>query len=57
MRLVYSSYQKIIQSSPGPKKASNRKKCWDTVAGNLVTDMGSAFTFELAIFMRKLLTT
>ena len=43
-------------SSPGPKKASNRKSAGITVAGNLVTDIGSASGFELALFMRKLLT-
>ena len=37
-------------------KLQIEKSAGITVAGNLVTDMGSASRFELALFMRKLLT-
>ena len=48
------SYEKIIQSSPGPKRLQIEKSAGITVAGNLVTDKGSASRFEPALFMRKL---
>ena len=38
------------------KRLQIEKSAGITVAGNLVTDMGSASRFELALFMRKLLT-
>ena len=44
---------KVVQA---PTKFQIEKSAGITVAGNLVTDMGSAFRFELALFMRKLLT-
>ena len=44
---------KVVQA---PKRLQIEKIAGITVAGNLVTDMGSASRFELAFFMRKLLT-
>ena len=44
---------KVVQAQKGFK---SKKSGGITVAGNLVTDMGSASRFELALFMRKLLT-
>ena len=44
---------KIVQAQ---KRLQIEKSAGITVAGNLVTDMGSASRFELALFMRKLLT-
>ena len=38
------------------KVVQAQKSAGITVAGNLVTDIGSASRFELALFMRKLLT-
>ena len=38
------------------KRLQIEKSAGITVAGNLVTDMGSASRFEQALFMRKLLT-
>ena len=52
----YNSYQKIIQSSSGPKKASNRKSAGIEVAGNLVTGLESVSRFEFALIVKKLLT-
>ena len=44
---------KVVQAL---KRLQIEKSAGITVAGNLVTDMGSASRFELALFMRKLLT-
>ena len=44
---------KVVQAQ---KRLQIEKSAGITVAGNLVTDMGSASRFELALFMRKLLT-
>ena len=45
---------KVVQA---PKRLQIEKSAGiHTVAGNWVTDMGSASRFELALFMRKLLT-
>ena len=44
---------KVVQAQT---KLQIEKSPWITVAENLVTDMGSASRFELALFMRKLLT-
>ena len=44
---------KVVQAQ---KKLQIEKSAGITVAGNLVTDMGSAYRFELAYFTRKLLT-
>ena len=44
---------KVVQAQ---KRLQIEKSAGITVAGNLVTDMGSATRFELALFMRKLLT-
>ena len=44
---------KVVQAQ---KRLQIEKSTGITVAGNLVTDMGSASRFELALFMRKLLT-
>ena len=44
---------KVVQAQT---KLQIEKSAGITVAGNLVTDMGSASRFELALFMRKLLT-
>ena len=42
---------KVVQAQ---KRLQIEKSAGITVAGNLVTDMGSASRFELAHFMRKL---
>ena len=42
---------KVVQAQ---KRLQIEKSAGITVAENLVTDMGSAFRFELALFMRKL---
>ena len=42
----------VVQAQKGFK---SKNSAGITVAGNLVTDMGSASRFELALFMRKLL--
>ena len=44
---------KVVQDQ---KRLQIEKSAGITVAGNLVTDMGSASRFELALFMRKLFT-
>ena len=44
---------KVVQTQ---KRLQIEKSAGIAVAGNLVTDMGSASRFELALFMRKLLT-
>ena len=44
---------KVVQAQ---KRFQVEKSAGITVAGNLVNDMGSASRFELALFMRKLLT-
>ena len=44
---------KVVQDQ---KRLQIEKSAGITVAGNLVTYMVSAFRFELALFMRKLLT-
>ena len=44
---------KVVQAQ---KRLQIEKSAGITVAGNLVTDIGSASRFELALFMRKLLT-
>ena len=44
---------KVVQVQ---KRLQIEKSAGITVAENLVTDMGSASRFELALFMRKLLT-
>ena len=44
---------KVVQAQ---KRLQIKKSAGITVAVNLVTDMGSASRFELALFMRKLLT-
>ena len=44
---------KVVQAQ---KRLQIEKSAEITVAGNLVTDMGSACRFELALFMKKLLT-
>ena len=44
---------KVVQVQ---KKLQIEKRAGITVAGTLVTDMGSASRFELAFFMKKLLT-
>ena len=42
---------KVVQAQ---KRFQIEKSAGITVAGNLVTDMGSASRFKLALFMRKL---
>ena len=42
---------KVVQAQ---KRLQIEKSAGITVAGNLVTDMGSASRFELALFMSKL---
>ena len=42
---------KVVQAQ---KRLQIEKSAGITVTGNLVTDMGSASRFELALFMRKL---
>ena len=42
---------KVVQAQ---KRLQIEKSAGTTVAGNLVSDMGSASRFELALFMRKL---
>ena len=44
---------KVVQAK---KRLQIEKSAGISVAGNLVTDMESASRFELALFMRKLLT-
>ena len=44
---------KVVQAQ---KRLQIEKSAGITVTGNLVTDMESASRFELAFFMRKLLT-
>ena len=44
---------KVVQAQ---KRLQIEKSAGIAVAGNLVTDIGSASRFELALFMRKLLT-
>ena len=44
---------KVVQAQ---KKPQIEKSAGITVAGNLVTDMGSASRFKLALFIRKCLT-
>ena len=44
---------KVVEAQKG---LQIEKSAGITVAGNLVTDMGSASRFELALFMRKFLT-
>ena len=50
---VIKTLFKVVQAQ---KRLQIEKSAGITVAGNLVTDMGSASRFELALFMRKLLT-
>ena len=44
---------KVVQAQT---KLQIEKNAGITVAGNLVADMGSASRFEVALFMKKLLT-
>ena len=44
---------KVVQAQ---KRFQIEKNTGITIAGNLITDMGSASRFELALFIRKLLT-
>ena len=53
LQLLSKDYFKVVQAQ---KRLQIEKSAGITVAGNLVTDMGSVSRFELALFMRKLLT-
>ena len=54
--LFSSGLQQLSKVVQAEKRLQIEKSAGITVAGNLVTDMGSASRFELALFMRKLLT-
>ena len=47
--------KKLLKVVQAQKRLQIEKSAGITVAGNLITDMGSASRFELALFMRKLL--
>ena len=51
-----SAIKRLFKVVQAQTKLPIEKSAGITVAGNLVTDMGSASRFELALFMRKLLT-
>ena len=51
-----TAIKRLFKVVPTQKRLQIEKSAGITVAGNLVTDMGSASRFELALFMRKLLT-
>ena len=51
-----SAIKRLFKVVQAQTKLQIEKSAGITVAGNLVTDMGSASRFELALFMRKLLT-
>ena len=46
--------KRLFKVDQAQKRLQIEKSAGITVAGNLVTDMGSASRFELALFMRKL---
>ena len=49
-----TAIKKLFKVVQAQKRLQIEKSAGITVAGNLVTDMGSASRFELARFMRKL---
>ena len=49
-----TSIKRLFKVDEAQKRLQIEKSAGITVAGNLVTDMGSASRFELALFMRKL---
>ena len=51
-----SAIKKLFKVVQAQERLQIEKSAGITVAGNLVTDMGSASRFEEALFMRKLLT-
>ena len=51
-----TAIKKLFKVVQAQTKLQIEKSAGITVAGNLVTDMGSASRFEQALFMRKLLT-
>ena len=51
-----TAIKRLFKLVRAQKRLQIEKSAGITVAGNLVTDMGRASRFELALFMRKLLT-
>ena len=51
-----TAIKRLFKAVQAQKRLQIEKSAGITVAGNLVTDMGSASRFELVLFMRKLLT-
>ena len=51
-----TAIKRLFEVVQAQKRLQIEKSAGITVAGNLVTDMGSASRFEPALFMRKLLT-
>ena len=51
-----TAFNRLFKVVQDQKRLQIEKRAGITVAGNLVTDMGSASRFELALFIRKLLT-
>ena len=51
-----TAIKSLFKVIPAQKRIQIEKSAGITVAGNLVTDMGSASRFEVVLFMRKLLT-
>ena len=52
-----TAIKRLFKVFQAQKRLQIEKSAGIIVAGNLVTDMGSASRFELALFIRKLLTT
>ena len=48
--------KRLFEVVQAQKRLQIEKSAGITIAGNLVTDMGSASRFEVALFIRKLLT-
>ena len=51
-----TAIKRLFKAVQAQKRLQIEKSAGIAVAGNLVTDMGSASKFEPALFMKKLLT-
>ena len=51
--LATAAFKRLFKVVQARKRVQIEKSAGITVAGNLVTDMGSASRFELALFMRS----
>ena len=51
-----TAIKRLFKAVQAQERLQIEKSAGITVVGNLVTDMGSASRFELALFMRMLLT-